>query len=124
MDLLLYQFREPLNYDVSLVDFTNLTEEEGVGSIVELVHKAVFQEMMSRSLESAWGWEVRTKHMFESNNLNTVGDVVLLKEGNVNRLIGCGYTTRKEVYEVFCMFHLRLKFWEPEKHRSRVNYKF
>lgn len=124
MQLVLYQIREPLEYDVSLVDFIALTEEEGVESIVELVHKVAFKELMSRTLDSVWGWEMRTLHMFENNNLHVVENVAMLPAAKVNRLVGCGYTTRKEVYEVFCAYHLRLKFWEPEKHYSRMHYKF
>jgi hypothetical protein len=63
---------------------------------------------------------MRTGHMFDNNNLQIVRDITILSQGQVNRLAGCGQTTRKEVYDVFCMYHLRLKHWQPKD----VNYKF
>lgn len=118
----LLQLNESYEYEISLVDLTNI--EEGVGSIVECIHKVAYQEFMSRILTSMWGWEVRTIHMFSNNHLYHVGDIVGLPLGKVNRLLGCGYQTRKEVYDVFCMYHLRLKHWSPELHYSKANYKF
>jgi len=109
-------------YEASLVDFANM--EEGAENIIECIHYMAYQELMSRTIISMWGWEVRTKHMFENNHLSSVGDVVSCQLGKVNRLKGCGYQTRKEVYEVFCMYHLKLKHWSPELHYSKANYKF
>jgi hypothetical protein len=111
-------------YELSLVHLTDMDEEDGVESLVELIHKVAMKELYSRSLESVWDWELRTKNMFVNNHLHKVGDVAGLPIGKVNRLIGCGYTTRKEVYDVFWQYHLRLKYWEPDKHYSRGNYKF
>jgi len=115
-------FEEMIDYEGSLVDFDMIGEE--VESIIECIHKTAMKELMSRSIESIWDWELRTKNMFLNNHLHRVGDIMQLSLGKVNRLIGCGYTTKKEVYDVFCVYHLRLKFWEPDKHYSKMNYKF
>lgn len=120
----LKHFAEIYENGASLVHLTNLTKENGVESLVELIHKVAMKELMSRSLESVWDWELRTKNMFINNHLHRIEDIITLPVGKVNRLIGCGYTTRKEVYDVFCMYHLRLKYWEPDKHYSKGNYKF
>lgn len=122
MILLLSHMGEMTDYEGSLIDFTNMGEE--VESIVEWIHKLSFKELISRSIESMWDWEIRTKNMFVNNHLYKVGDITSLPLGKVNRLIGCGYTTRKEVYDVFFMYHLRLKFWEPDMHYSKMNYVF
>ena len=111
-------------YELSLVNLIDIGEEEGIESLVELIHKLAYNEFLSRRIDSMWDWELRTKNMFVNNHLHKVGDVAGLPIGKVNRLIGCGYITRKEVYDVFWMYHLRLKFWEPDKHYSKLNYKF
>jgi hypothetical protein len=122
--LLIMEFEEMTDYEGSLVHLTDISGEDGVESIVECIHKIAMRELSSRSLESMWGWEVRTVHMFSNNHLYHVGDVVGLPLGKVNRLVGCGYQTRKEVYDVFCMYHLKLIHWIPELHYSKNNYKF
>lgn len=122
MVLLLTQMGELREYESSLVDFGNMGD--AAESIVECIHKMAYQEFMSRIITSMWGWEVRTIHMFSNNQLYHVGDIVKLPLGKVNRLVGCGYQTRKEVYDVFYMYHLKLKYWTPELHYSKNNYKF
>jgi hypothetical protein len=113
---------EPCDNESSLVDFTDF--EEDVEGVVELIHQMAYQELVSRSILSMWGWELRTRHMFESNRLEYIRDIMALPLGKVNRLIGCGYVTRKEVYEVFCIYHIKLKYWMPELHWEKMNYKF
>lgn len=110
------------DHEGSLVDFANMEGE--AESIVECIHKMAYKELLSRSIESMWDWQMRTKNMFEHNALHRMGDVVSLSLGGVNRLMGCGYVTRKEVYEVFCVYHLKLKHWMPELHWEKMNYKF
>jgi len=116
------EWGEMREYESSLVDLTSV--KEGIESIVECIHKVAMKELFIRTLESMWDWEVRTKNMFKDNHLYKVSDVATLPTGKVNRLIGCGYITRKEVYDVFWMYHLNLKFWAPDKHYSKMNYKF
>lgn len=111
-------------YELSLVDFVELEKEDGLESIVGHIHNIALKELTSRTLGSMWSWEVGTKRMFEYNKLEKVRDITALSIGAVNRLTGCGYKTRKEIYDVFCMYHLRLKHWSPELHYSKQNYKF
>jgi hypothetical protein len=113
---------EAYENESSLVDFANMEEE--AESIVECIHQMAYRELLSRTLLSMWGWEIRTKHMFENNRLQYIRDIITLPLGKVNRLVGCGYTTRKEIYDVFCMYHLKLKHWAPDLHFSKMNYKF
>jgi hypothetical protein len=120
--LLLTQMGELREHEASLVDLTNI--QEGIESVVECIHKVAMEELFVRNLKTMWDWEVRTKNMFKDNHLYKVGDVAMLPTGKVNRLIGCGYTTRKEVYDVFWTYHIRLKFWAPDKHYSKMNYRF
>jgi hypothetical protein len=120
--LLLRHKDELWEHETSLVDLTSV--KEGIESVVECIHKIAMKELYVRSLGSMWDWEVRTKNMFKDNHLYKVGDVAMLPTGKVNRLIGCGYITRKEVYDVFWTYHLRLKFWAPDKHYSKMSYKF
>jgi hypothetical protein len=116
------QIGESYENEASLVDFTNIEEE--AESIVECIHKMACQELLSRTLLSMWRWELRTIHMFEANHLQIISDVMRLQLGKVNRLKGCGYVTRKEVYDVFYLYHINLKHWSPELHHSKYNYKF
>lgn len=106
------------------IDITHLCEDHGIDVVIGYLHKISFRELMSRSIDSMWGWELRTKHMFENNKIQKIGDVTSLEVGKVNRLIGCGYKTRKEVYDVFCVYHLRLKNWSPNGHWEKMNYRF
>lgn len=115
---------ELLENGLYLIDLSYLTEEEGVASIVGYIYEMSYRELMSRTLLSVWDWELRTKHMFEHNNLHYIGDIVYLSQGKVNRLIGCGYKTRKEIYDIFYMYHLKLNNWSPDKHWDKANYKF
>jgi hypothetical protein len=111
-------------YELSLIDFVEITQEEGIESVIELIHKEALKEFMSRSVHSMWDWELRTKNMFINNHLYRIGDVAGLPVGKVNRLMGCGYTTKKEVYDVFYLHHLKLKFWNPDVPYTKMNYKF
>lgn len=122
MILLITQLGELQEYEGSLVDFEEMGE--AAESIVECIHHRALAELLSRSVESMWDWEVRTKNMFENNYLKTLQDVVSLSMGRVNRLVGCGYYTRKEVYEVFCLYHVKLQYWAPEMGREYKRYKF
>ena len=124
MILVIAQIDELQENELSLVHLADMDEKDGVASIVELIHKMALGEFLSRSLESLWDWEIRTKNMFINNHLWSINDVSMLPDKKVNRLVGCGYITRKEVYDVFCQYHLRLKFWDPEKHYSKINYRF
>jgi len=119
MQLLLTQFGEMRENEASLIDFVTMGDE--VESVVECLHRMALKEFMSRTLLGVWGWETRTQHMFEENQLHTVKDIVNLSQMQVNNLTGCGRVTKKEVYEVFCMYHVRLKYWETKRHG---NYKF
>jgi DNA-directed RNA polymerase alpha subunit len=118
MHLLLTQFGELRENEVSLIDFTEMEEE--VESIVECIHHMALKEFMSRTIQSVWGWEVRTQHMFDDNHIHTIQDIVSLSQMEVNNLTGCGRVTRKEVYEVLCMYHIKLKYWNPNLVRNNA----
>ena len=100
--------------EVSIVDFPNM--EEKAEYIIGSIHRIAMSEFMSRDILSMWEWEVRTKSVFEHNHIHHIKDVVTLTLGQVNRLIGCGYKTRKEIYDIFVLYHIKLKNWSPEKH--------
>lgn len=108
--------------EVSVVQFPDM--EEKAEYIINSIHRIAMTEFMSRKIVTMWDWEVRTKHVFENNHIEYVRDVVSLTMGQVNRLTGCGYKTRKEVYDVFTMFHVRLNHWSPEKHWKSGQYTF
>ena len=99
-------------------DFTNMKEE--TEHLIASLHKIALSELLSRSIISVWDWELRTAHMFQHNALTSIHDVTSLSVGRVNRLIGCGYTTKKEVYEVFRMYHIELVHWRARE----MNYQF
>ena len=108
--------------EIRLIDFPRM--EKDAEHMISSIHRIVIREFMSRSLLSMWDWEVRTQHMFEHNTLQNVQDVIVLPSRQVDRLQGCGYVTRKEVYDIFKLYHIKLNNWSPENHRSKMNYKF
>lgn len=122
MNVLLTQFGELHEYGASVLEFTDMEQE--AEQIVAAIHRTAMREFVSRKLITVWDWEIRTKHMFEDNRLEVIKDVIVLPLGKVNRLKGCGYTTRKEVYDIFVLYHIKLNNWSPEHHYSKMNYKF
>ena len=104
--------------EIDQIDFTWMDEK--VQYVIASLHRIALSELLSRKITSVWDWEPRTLHMFERNVLVSINDVTSLTQGRVNRLIGCGYTTRNEVYEVFHMYHIKLTRWQPRG----MNYQF
>lgn len=108
--------------EIRQIDF--LSMGHNAEHMIASIHRIAMRELFSRRLVTVWDWEIRTRHMFENNKLYIVQDVITLSPGHVNRLKGCGYKTRKEVYDIFILYHIKLNNWSPEHHYSKANYKF
>ena len=106
------------------VNTAALWDPEYVEPVVQLLHKMALKELLSRNVLSVWDWEIRTRHMFETNKMVVVGDLVHKTQEDVRKLIGCGDVTKKEVYEAFMTYHIRLKFWKSRIATSHNEYKF
>ena len=107
---------EEMQYDQMhgvYIDTVTVWEPEYVESVVKLLHNTAIKELLSRNILSVWDWELRTKNMFQANKMEVVNDLVNKKQEDMKRIVGCGETTKKEVYEAFLMYHIRLKYWKP-----------
>ena len=69
--------------------------------MIEKIHVWTKMELMCRDIMSVSYWSSRTRHMFENNELTTIGHVVHTPLNVINRLPQCGYKTRREVYNTF-----------------------
>ena len=50
--------------------------------------------------------------------------MVSLTQNQVNSLNGCGYKTRKEIYNACISYGLTVPQWTPGDYYDRMNYKF
>lgn len=107
--------------EVLVMDLVWCAEHEMI-EIIEFIHSVAYIELLSRDVMSVWPWGLRVEHMFLKNKLNTVSDVISLDLRQINRLLGCGYKTRKEVYDVFCSYGLKLQSWTPGHYWERMKF--
>lgn len=91
----------------------NYIDDREVVLILDFIHHIVWKELLSRSLYSMCDWSSRTNTIFLQYDLTLVGHVAVLSKSEVNRLHGCGYHTRKEIYEVCKSYGLILSNWVP-----------
>lgn len=92
--------------------------------IVEFIHAVSYVELLSRPIETMDDWSIRVKNMLLRNRLIVVSDVVCLDLKQVNRLTGCGYKTRQEVYRVFNEYGFKVDSWMPGHYWERMSYRF
>lgn len=92
-------------------DFTELGWD--AQEIVEFMYSVAFTEMVSRNVLHMWDWSVRVKNMLVRNKLDTVGKVMHIEVIEINKLWGCGFKSRKEIYDVFKSLNIELKNWHP-----------
>lgn len=100
------------------------TDEEEIAMIMDFVHELAYTELLSREIMSMWEWSVRTQGVLAQNNLIQVGHIVGLSKIEVNRMAGCGYKTRKEIYDVYKSYGLIMPNWSPGMYYEKANYQF
>ncbi len=100
-------------------DFTNLGWN--ALELIEALNKVLYDHLINRPLLEEADWSVRTRNMFLRNRLTKVGQVLFMDVDHVNRLAGCGYQTRKNVYEEFQKKGIDLPAWKPEKYWEKYN---
>ena len=120
--MMLEELRHNREIDGTYIDTVTVWEPECIESVVKLLHNTAIQELLSRNILSVWDWELRTKNMFQANKLKVVNDLVNKKQEDMKQIVGCGETTKKEVYAAFLMYHIRLKYWKPRINEG--DYKF
>ena len=108
--------------EIQSIDFVGW--EYGAEEAMEFIHAVAYVELLSRNVLVMWDWGARTQNMLLKNKLNTISDIMSLDLRQINRLSGCGYKTRKEVYDVFCSYGLKMAAWMPGHYWERMNYKF
>lgn len=102
----------------------NYTDEREVELMIDFIHKIAYTELLSRNVGTMTEWSVRALNLFTRHNLVLVGHVMGLTKNEVNRLTGCGYKTRKEIYETYKSYGLIISNWEPGQYYDKMNYKF
>lgn len=101
-------------------DFTDLGWE--AKGLMESLHHILYGELMSRPSLTMWDWSIRTKNVFLRNKLLTVGNVVHVTIDTINNFYGCGYKTRKEVYNVFKEeLNMMLMNWSPDLYWAKFD---
>lgn len=108
--------------EVRAYDYTWLRHE--AEEITDFIHAAAYVELLSRPVETMDDWSIRVKNMLLRNRLYIISDVVCLDLKQVNRLSGCGYKTRQEVYKVFREYGFSVESWMPGHYWERMNYSF
>lgn len=86
--------------------------------ITEFIHDTAYAELVARPINSLC-WSVRVDNMFRANKLNSIGMVMNISIESINNLYGCGFKTRREVYEVFESYGIVLDQWHPDRYYDK-----
>jgi hypothetical protein len=109
--------------EVLPIDLTYIDERE-LELIMQFIHNVAYTELISRSIESMCDWSVRAQNVFKRNRFESIGHILGVTKNQVHCLHGCGYKTRKEVYDVYKSYGLTLPNWEPGEYYDKFNYQF
>lgn len=109
---------EILSIDMMYMDMV------GVEVMIDFVHWVAWKELLSRTIRSMKDWSARTNNLFIENNFRLIGHLVVLSKDEVNQLHGCGYKTRREVYNTYKSYGLIMQNWMPEDYYDKKNYVF
>ena len=109
---------EVLSIDMMYMDIA------GVEEMIDFVHHTAWKELLSRSIKSMKDWSSRANNLFIEYNFRLIGHLVVLSKDEINQLHGCGYKTRKEIYETYKSYGLIMNNWMPGDYYERRNYVF
>ena len=112
-----------MQYEVLSIDMNYMNNRE-VELIVDFVHHIAWKELLSRTIKSMCDWSSRANTLFIEHNFRFIGHLVVLSKDEVSKLNGCGYKTRKEVYETYKSYGLIMQNWMPGDYYERRNYVF
>lgn len=105
--------------EIVAYDFTHLGWD--AQEIVGFIYDVAFTELVSRNIFEVWDWSQRVKNMFMRNRLDTVGKVMHISVKDINKLGGCGYKSRNEVFMVFESLGMKLPNWEPSNYWNKYS---
>jgi ERCC4-type nuclease len=91
---------------------------------VDFVHNVTWKELLSRTIKSMHDWSSRVNTLCLQYDFNLIGHLVVLSKNEVNYLEGCGYKTRKEIYDVYKSYGLTMPNWQPGGYYEKKNYIF
>lgn len=115
--IILGEQEEVFDYD----DFIELGWDAQV--IIQKVHTWAKMELMCRDIMSVAYWSLRAQHMFENNEIMTIGHVVHTPLQVINRLPQCGFKTRREIYLTFqAELKIKLHQWNPDQYLERYRF--
>ena len=107
--------------EVMSYDFTEIGWE--AQDMIEKLHVWARMELMCRDIMDVWDWSLRTRHMFENNNMTTIGNVAHIQLKQINNLPQCGFKTRREVYNIFFSeLNIKLHQWNPDQIMDRYRF--
>lgn len=102
----------------------NYMDDREVELIIDFVHRVARKELLSRSIISMHDWSSRAQTLFIEHEFHIIQHIVVLSKNEVNDLNGCGYKTRKEIYDICKSYGLTLPNWSPGYYYERKNYIF
>lgn len=107
--------------EVMSYDFTEIGWD--AQDMIEKLHVWARMELMCRDIMDVWDWSLRTRHMFENNNMTTIGHVAHIQLKQINNLPQCGFKTRREVYNIFFSeLNIKLHQWNPDQIMDRYRF--
>ena len=107
--------------EVISYDFTEMGWDAQI--MIEKVHTWAKMELMCRDIMSVTYWSSRTKHMFQNNELATIGHIIHTPLQVINRLPQCGYKTRREIYNAFQVeLNIKLHEWNPDQYLEKYRF--
>ena len=109
--------------EVMLIDMIYIDELE-LEQIIEFIHEIAYHELLSRNVKSMTDWSVRAISLFNRYDFSIIDHIVSLTKNQVNALNGCGYKTRKEIYDTCISYGLTVPTWTPGDYYNKMNYIF
>lgn len=91
--------------------------------IIEKLHIIAYNELIHRNILTVFDWSLRTKNIFLHNNIRAIGHVICAELRYINNLVGCGFKSRREIYEVFNYeLGIKLNQWNPDLYMDKFQF--
>lgn len=98
--------------EVIPIDMSYVNDREAI-LIADSIHYIMWKELLSRTIRSMHDWSSRSHTLFLRYDFVLIGHLAVLSKNEVDQLEGCGYRTRKEVYDICKSYGLILPNWFP-----------
>lgn len=106
------------------VDMSCMDEKE-IRIVLDFIHHIAWKELLSRPIHSMKDWSARANTLFLEYDFVLIGHLAVLSKNEVVELNGCGYKTKKEIYDTCKSYGLTLPNWVPGTYyEEKPNYIF